>query len=321
MIDLNKHLEQWVSDGIVSSEQAELMRQSALGSPLVHEKAFTEELIEERRIPIIAEILGYVGSALAIWAVVFLVSEFWANLSDWAQTSLFAALALALFAAGAALLDTVEPALRRLSSVLWAGSIVALGGTLFILFDAFAELDPELAWTLIGAIGATVGGLMLWRHPSVVQHTVLFAAVLTTVISMLVLGPDPEFFFFGFVVWAYGLVWILMTRAGVLQPEVSGMALGALAMLYGAQMTMVEGDFTTVGVLLGLGTAGLMAGAGVMSKERLPIILGGIGIFMFVPQAMFHLFGEAMGGMFGLFVSGLLLVGLAIWFGRHKEAL
>ena len=92
-------------------------------------------------------------------------------------------------------------------------------------------------------------------------------------------------------------------------------------MLVGAQMASGGGDMTTFGVLLGLATAALFAAAGVTMREKLLIILGGIGIFWFVPQAMFHFFGETFGGMFGVFVTGMLIIGLAIWFGRHREAL
>lgn len=317
MIDLKRQLEVWVGDGIITAEQAEMMRRSVA----LPEPPTTEEVEFEGRIPIITEILGYVGVALAIWAVFFLVSEFWSKLSDWAQASLFGALALALFAAGTALRDVREPALSRLSGVLWAGSVIALGGALFTVFDPIVGLEPEVVWSLIGAIASVVAGVMHWRKPSVAQHVMLFAAVLTMLVSLLTLGPEAEIFFFGLVVWGYGLVWILVTRSGVLQPLSSGMVLGAIAMMIGAQLTVDDGAIGTVGTLLGLATAGLLAGAGVMLKEKLTIILGGIGIFWFVPQAMFHFFGEAMGGMFGLFVSGLLLIGLAIWFGRHREAL
>ena len=316
MIDLNHQLEEWVGDGIITTEQAEMMRRSVAHSDLP-----AEEVASGGRIPIITEILGYVGAALAIWAVFFLVSEFWSNLTDWAQASLFAALALALFVAGTTLRDATEDALSRLSGVLWAGSVIALGGTLFTIFDPIAKFEPEVVWSLIGAIAAVVAGAMYRWKPSVAQHVVLFAAVLTTLVSLLALGPEAEIFFFGLVVWGYGLVWILVTRSGVLQPLGTGMLLGTLAMLIGAQLTVDDGAMATVGTLLGLATAGLLAGAGVMLKEKFTIILGGIGIFWFVPQAMFHFFGEAMGGMFGLFVSGLLLIGLAIWFGRHREAL
>jgi hypothetical protein len=323
MIDLNKQLEIWLDDGIISAEQAELMRHSATGvaAPAGSPVRAHDEPELEHRIPIITEILGYVGAALAIWAVMFLVSEFWTNLSDWAQASLFATLALVLFTGGAVLLDTREAALRRLSSVLWAGSVIALGGALYVVFDPMAGLGADATWSLIGSIATIAAAWMMWKQPSVAQHVVLFAALLTAAVSLLNLVANPELFIFGFVVWGIGLAWVLVSRAGVLVPLSSGVVLGAMAMFVGAQITSAEGDLTTVGVLLGLGTAALFATAGVMLRERLLIIVGGIGIFWHVPQAMFHFFGETFGGMFGIFVTGMLIIGLAIWFGRHREAL
>ncbi len=316
MINLDTQLEDWLREGIISTDQARRMRQSALGPPS------TEEVADDagRRIPLVTEILGYVGAALAIWAVAFLVSEFWANLDDWAQASLFGALSFALIVAGAQLLDTTEEALARLSGVLWTAGLAALVGALYIAFDPIAGLSIELTWTLTSAIAAGIAAAMMWKKPSVLQHIVLFATSLATIVSLLTLGPEPELFVYGFVVWAFGLAWILVARAGVLPSLNAGMVLGGAAMLYGAQIAAVE-DTATFGVFLGLATAGVLAGAGVVLKEKLTIILGGIGIFMFVPQAMFHFFGEEMGAMFGLFFSGLLIIGLAVWFGRHKEAL
>ncbi len=318
MIDLNDQLEVWVGDGIITTEQAEMMRRSVAHPEPAPEPADTEA---EERIPIITEVLGYVGIALAGWAVYFLVEDFWGNLSDWAQASLFGVLALVLFVAGTTLLDAREPAFRRLAGVLWAGSAVAAGGALFIVFDRYAEFDPEVTWAMIGAIGSAAGGAMLMRNRAVAQHTVFFAAILITIESLLTLGPDPDLFFYGLSVWGCGVVWTLVSRAGILQPLKCGMVLGALAMMVGAQMTGAAGDLETAGVLLGLATAGLLTGAGVMLRERLLVIFGGISIFLFVPQAMRQLIGDEMGAVFGMFVTGLILVGLAIWFGRHKEAL
>lgn len=317
MFDLNQQLERWLADGIITAEQAEQMRLSVVGYPLVR----PSEPTEERRIPIVTEILGYVGAALAIWAVMFLVSEYWGNLADWAQASLFGAIALVFFAGGRALLDTAEPALTRLSGVLWAASVVSLGGALFIVFDPIIGLSADTAWALVGAGCAVVGGLMLRRQVTVAQHLAFFAAVMIAIMSLLHVGAEPELFVFGFVTWGIGLVWILITRAGVLAPLGAGIVLGAMTMLVGAQITAAGGGTDTLGILLGFAVAALFATAGVVMREKLAIILGGIGIFWFVPQAMFHFFGETFGGMFGLFVSGLAIVALAIWFSRHKEAL
>ena len=65
-------------------------------------------------------------------------------------------------------------------------------------------------------------------------------------VSLLTLGPEGEIFFFGLVVWGYGLVWILVTRSGLLRPQSTGMVLGAIAMLVGAQITV--GEFIDDGV-------------------------------------------------------------------------
>ncbi len=316
MFDLNQQLETWLAEGIISPEQAEQMLRSATGSP-----QSPTEPEEERRIPIVTEILGYVGAALAIWAVLFLVSEYWGNLTDWAQASLFGALALVFFAAGRTLLDAAEPALTRLSGVLWAGSVFALGGALYVVFDPILGYSVDTTWTLIGAGLSVVGGFMLRRQMSVAQHAVFFAAVMTAFVSVVHLGAEPEMFVYGFVVWGIGLTWILVSRSGVLQPLGTGMVLGAMAMLTGSQIAVGEGDIVSFGLVLGLATAALFATAGIVMREKLAIILGGIGIFWFVPQAMFHFFGETFGGMFGLFVTGVAIVALAIWFSRHKEAL
>ncbi len=309
MIDLNRQMRIWLEAGVISEEQAELMRGSV---PVAGERRE-----HGSRIPIIAEILGYVGAALAIWAVVFLVSEFWANLSDWAQTAMFGALSLVLIAAGATILDHEEPALRRLSSVLWSVGVVAMVGAFYIVFDPILGMSVAATWMTIGAISSVVAGVMLWRQEMPAQHIVLFGATLTTVMWAMNLLIEPEFFAYGLVAWGVGLIWILVSRAGVL-PRGTAIVLGSVTMFIGAQL--IAGDVEAFGILLGLLTAALFAAAGVTFEDRIAIILGGIGIFWFVPQAMFYFLGDAIGGMFGLFSSGVVMVAFALWFSRRREA-
>jgi hypothetical protein len=153
------------------------------------------------------------------------------------------------------------------------------------------------------------------------QQIILFASMLTAILSFMSLVADPAFYVYGLVVWVVGVTWIAVARAGRLAPLRTAVVLGAITMLYGAQLIVVDGDAGTFGIILGLATAALFAVAGVSLRDRLTIVLGAIGIFWFVPQAMFHFFGEAFGGMLALFVSGLAIIALAIWFARHREAL
>lgn len=310
MIDLNEHLRQWLDEGIINADQAELMRRSVSG-------AVPDE--PERRIPLVAEIFGYLGAALATWAVIFLVAEYWGTLAYWAQATLFAVLSFSLLAGGSVLLDEPEPALRRLSGVLWAGSVVALSGAMWVLFDPIGGLSVEATWTMIGLGAALAAGAMHWRQPSVVQHITLYAAAMTGVIWLMNLATAIEVFAYGFLVWGIGLAWGLAARSGLLVPGRVGMVIGAISMFYGAQLVGFDGDFEALGIWLGLVTATLFAVGGVVLREKATIIVGGIGIFWFVPQAMFHFFGETFGGMMGLFLSGLTIIGLAIWFSRNRE--
>jgi hypothetical protein len=151
------------------------------------------------------------------------------------------------------------------------------------------------------------------------QHIVLYATIMTGVIWLLNLATDLEVFAYGLLVWGIGLAWGLVARAGVLQPGKVGLVIGAISMFYGAQLVAIGSDIEALGIWLGLATAALFAAGGVVLREKATIIVGGIGIFWFVPQAMFHFFGETFGGMVGLLLSGLAIVGLAIWFSRNRE--
>lgn len=317
MTELTNHIERWLDTGIITAEQAVLMRASCEPDtlPAAGGKASTE-----RRVPVVVEIIGYVGAALAVWAVAILATEFWSNLTDWAQAGLFGAVAVAFFVAALPLLDSAEPAFLRLCAVLWAGSIVAVSGALFVVLDPIGGIDASWTWAIVGAIGSIAAGTMLRRQVGVVLHVMLFAAVVTTISALLTVAGDPESFFFGLSIWGIGLVWLLLARAGLLRPAGTGLVLGGMAMLSGLFTTSVGGSYEAIAVLLGLASAGSLAAAGAYMSEKLLIVVGGFGVFMYVPRAMFYFFGEAMGAIFGLFVTGLLLVAAAIGFARHRES-
>lgn len=317
MVELTGQIQRWLDAGIITAEQAALMRANCEPETMAVPGDATQI---QRRVPVIAEIAGYVGAALAVWAATFLVTEFWNNLADWAKAGLFSALAVALFTAALPLLDSKESAFLRLCGVLWAGAIVAGSGALFIVLDSIGGIDVSWTWVIVGAVASIAGGTMLRYRVGVVLHVILFAAVVTTITALLTVAGDPEPFFVGLSIWGVGLVWLLFNRADLLQPAATGLLLGGMGMLLGPFFTNAGGGYETITVLLGLASAASLAAAGAYAREKLLVVVGGLGVFMYVPRAMFHFFGDAMGAMFGLFVVGLLLVAAAIGFARHREA-
>src|SRR5829696_1830775 len=109
-------LDRAVAAGILSAEQATavvaLDAQPAAGA---------------RRGGVLAEVLGYVGGALAVVAALFLGAELWDELGPWPRVLLLAAIAVACLAGGAAL-GGREGAPGRLGGFLWAAGVVAVAG-------------------------------------------------------------------------------------------------------------------------------------------------------------------------------------------------
>ena len=66
----------------------------------------------------IAEVLGYVGGALAVVAALFLGAELWDELGPWPRVLLLGAVAVACLGAGAAL-GGRDGAPGRLGGFLW----------------------------------------------------------------------------------------------------------------------------------------------------------------------------------------------------------
>src|ERR1700742_4859234 len=114
--ELRKHLDRWVAEGPIDTAQAtriETAETPATVSPAAGSRATGS------RAPLVAEALGYAGGVLAIAAGLYLVRDFWPNVSTGTALAFAAAACVALGAGGAAVRTTSDPALRRLRSVVW----------------------------------------------------------------------------------------------------------------------------------------------------------------------------------------------------------
>src|SRR6185437_8943748 len=109
--ELRKHLDRWVVEGLIDTAQAiriETAEVPATGSagtgpagtgPAGTGPAGTGPAATGSRAPLVAEALGYAGGVLAIAAGLYIVRDFWPNLSTGAVLA-FAAAACAALGAG-----------------------------------------------------------------------------------------------------------------------------------------------------------------------------------------------------------------------------
>jgi len=145
-------LERWQGAGIITSSQADQIR------------TVESSVRPERRIPLIAEVLGYVGVAFVLSAGGLLMSQLWEDLGVGVRIGILALLTFVLVLAGWTIRHSDEPAFRRLAGLLWLAAVAGVGATASVV--ATAGLALGRGSSLLSGLAMTALGLTLWlfRH-------------------------------------------------------------------------------------------------------------------------------------------------------------
>lgn len=300
---LQEKLSQWVNAEIITADQA--------GRIVEFEQAQDAE--QERPVPLIVEALGYLGGALAVIAVLILAQEFWADLELWGRLALLGIVSLGLLVAGWVLRDSHLDAVRRLAGFLWLFATIGIAFTVGILWADGFEASEEGA-ALTGSLAAAVLAFFLWRiRTQSLQQLAFVAAMFSTLVSLIGVAEWPEEMY-GLSIWALGVVWLFLTWGTIVKPETTGYALGSILALLGAQVVGVDGNGWPL--LLGVVVAAALIVASVSLKQLVLLGLGAAGVFIFVPQLVFHYFGDSLGAPVALLISGIALIGGAVALAR-----
>jgi hypothetical protein len=318
MLELEERLSVWEDAGLLAHDQVEAIARYEAEHPTgpgdVHAGLLAGVPAERRVLP--AEAIGYVGAALAISALMRLVAELWVDLVVGGQLALVGLLAVIALTGGILLNRTTSAPLQRLTSVLLTAGVGATAWFTFILTGDVLDLTERWVPVLTALVAVAVAvPFYRWRPRALPQATALGAivALFATVGNLPTITPDP--WVFGVGIWTIGLVWLLLSLGGYLMPTlVSGVLGGGLA-LVGAQIASIE-DARAVLLLIGIATAGALIGLALQRDEFHHLVIGAAGLFVFVPQLVFELFGETIGAPAALLVIGLLLIALAVMLGR-----
>ena len=293
-------LDRAVAAGILSTDQAAavaaLDAQPAAGA---------------RRGAVLAEVLGYVGGALAVVAALFLGAELWDELGPWPRVLLLAAVAAACLVGGAAL-GGREGAPGRLGGFLWAAAVVAVAGTAGVGADGLFDVRPGTAALVSAGAALVVAAVLWWLRPAVLQHVATFTAAAATLLTALDRIGDGTFDWGGPLLWGFGLAWLAasaLPAGGVWRPAEPGWVLGALAVVVGPLFAQSgRAAWLVVG---SLGAAALVV-AGVRTRRPWVAAVGIGGVFVSVPLAVAELFDARLGPLVGILAVGLALVAGAV---------
>lgn len=177
--EILRHIDRWLGSHLITEEEARALRTFEL----------EHATIQRKRVPIVAEVLGYLGAALALAAGLSLYADRFEELSKGGRLIAPAAAAMAFLAAGWPLRHNAEPAVGRLAGSLWLLAVGSFAGFMaLLLFD----VDDPAPWSLLvlGISILLVGGALLIIHPAAATQSGAFAGA-SLVLPGAVLWWDP----------------------------------------------------------------------------------------------------------------------------------
>lgn len=309
--DLDGQLRRWVAAGLISAEQAERIAASEtarLPAPRPGEPT------APRGPSLVVEALGYLGGVLILAAGALLVGQLWQDLSALTRLALLVVVAAVLVGAGLAVPPRLGPAGTRLRTVLWSLSVLASAGALGVLgSDVLDWREEDVALLAFG--GASAIAAALWW---VTRTGLLQAALLVTlggVTASVAFRVTDDESVAGLAVWLLGAAWLGLGTAGVLHPRRTAQVLGAVAALFGVQVT----TDTTWGLALALATVAALIALAMLLGDLVLLAVGAVGALRVVPQVVGEWFPGELAAPLVLLVVGVMLVGAAVRIARRRE--
>lgn len=302
-VDLPAAIDRWAASGIVTVEQADLMRADA--ATLVRQQ---EEVHGGPPLASLAtEALGYLGGVIIVVAAGLLTGTLWNDLSTGPRLALAGGAALLLLVAGHLVPDRRGAAAGRLRSVLWLGASAGVAAFLGLLGSETLQWSGEAVAALSG-LGTALFSAALWRvHRSPLQQAAVFVPLLVGVGAAVALLPDHDTLF-GLAIWAVAVAWLALSWGGLVPGRRVGMGLGAVGTIAASISVLEEGW----GVALALATLAALVLLAVRSRD-LPLLgIASLGTLLVLPQTMGRYFPGALGPALALLGVGVVLVVTAV---------
>jgi hypothetical protein len=312
---LHEQLDRWTAAGLIDADQASRIEAAEQTRAPVPGPA---EGQPHRRLPLVAEVLGYLGAVLAATAIAVALRQVWKHVPPGAWLAFTAVLAVGLLVAGAMVRAEADPAFARLRSVLWLLATASAAGFATVLTTKFLHLSDtsvalwaETAW-LVCAIP------LWWRTRSPVQQAAAFGgAIALTETGLDRIAPHAGSFAYGLALWILAVAWGAAVARGYLMPRVTGLLLAGIGALVGAIIAM-SADNPLGQVLALLTVAGLLA-AGIAAHRVLLIAIGAAGTLYVIPDAANRYLPGSVAAPLAVATVGLVLFTIAMWLARHRR--
>jgi Predicted membrane protein (DUF2157) len=316
---LETQLARLVEEQVLTSTQAQELVAAARADRLDGEAAPAESVARSSpRSSAVLEVLGYVGGALVLGAVIMLGSFFWDDLGSTGRKLVAVASLVVPALGGAALVrGGARPELGR---ILLALACYAAGFAYLVVFDDRKFVVSAAIVVLTSAIGAVLlrSGAFLVSGWSGAMLFV-FAVVFNVIDPVETIGPDstavPVHLAIGFL-----LVGLALAGSGLLLSRTLAWSLAGLsgwAASIVLQMDAPHGEWLSLAVAT-LVTAALLT-AFVLSRRYAYAVIGCAILLSIWPVSLYRILDDAVGAAIGLVAAGAVLIGTVIVLSRRRR--
>jgi hypothetical protein len=304
---LHEQLERWAVAGLIDAPQA---------SRIEAAEQARAEAMPRRRLPLVAEVLGYVGAVIAIAAVTVLVHQLWKHVPPAAELAVAGAFAIGLLTAGAMVRTEGDPAYRRLRSAIWLLATVSAAAFAAVVGHDYLHLSHISVGLLAEAAWLGCALPLWWRTKSALQHLALFGGAIAIVETVLQrVDPNAGAFAVGLALWILSVVWGTAVYRGYLAPAIMGAPLSATGALVGAIIAIDS----PVGQALAIVTVAALLTVGIVVRRVLLIGVGTVGIVYVIPDTAHRYLPGSVSAPLAIALVGLVLLGIALWLTRHRR--
>ena len=325
---LDRDLDRWVDAGLIVRGEADAIHdfeqhrlEEALAAVAVPADVAGDR--PRRRVPVVAEALGYLGGTLGIAGIAVMVGRRWMHMGEGTRLLITGVAATLLVVAGGFVREHADPALLRLRSFAWAVATAiaaVLGGT--FTHDVLDATDSRSV-VLGGAVLVTAlsGALWFGRHLPVQEGTMAAGALVGTGVGMSLIASSTVS---GATLWVVSLLvatvglrrittdpWVLTVTGSV-----GAIAAGLMVSNDRTGPGLLLASMTTLGVLaIGVGNASMLP----RFERVLLMVVGGFSFLQVAPATIVH-FADRAGVLTGgtIWLGGTLLLMTPVMLGRSR---
>ncbi|GAA2112045.1 hypothetical protein GCM10009841_35340 [Microlunatus panaciterrae] len=317
MSRLSTEIHHLVEDRTLSSAQGDLLlhaaqedlREATGAVPATPDQTATEHAAARRNA--VLEVLGYVGGALLLGAIIFLCFLFWGDLGRAGRNLVAVAAVVVAIGGGLALVGLKVR--QELGHVLIALGCYALGFAYFNLFTDRDGIASSAVIVLASVVGAVVfrSGAFLFTFWS---GSILLAIMLLNywnaddIASMNLLGS-------GFL----GLAAVLGASGFLLAKPFAWSLAGISGWASGWVWYIKSDGGTWLALTVATVVAALLLLAFVRIRNYALAIIGCLVILSLWPACLYRIVGSAFGVAIGLIAAGAVLIGIVIVLSRRSR--